>query len=116
MHARLLLTTAMPAFLLAQNLSPLPPHSGFEPPAAEKATSLAESTKAAPKDLLTVAETSDFKETGRYSESLALYHKFATASPFAKLVTLGTTPEGREMVMLVVSRDKAFTPEAAVKS
>ena len=100
MLARLLLTTAMPALLLAQTLDPLPPHSGFEPPAAEKAASIAESIKAAPREFLTVAETSDFKATGRYDESLALYHKFAAASPFAKLLTLGTTPEGREIVIL----------------
>ena len=116
MLARLLFTTAMPALVLAQNLSPLPPHSGFEPPAAEKAASLSDSTQAAPKDFLTVAESSGFKETGRYAESLALYHRFTTASPLAKLVTLGRTPEGREMVMLIVSKDKAFTPEAAAKT
>ncbi len=116
MLARLLLATAIPALLLAQNPSPLPPHSGFEPPAAEKAASITASTQAAPKDFLTVAESSNFKETGRYAESLALYRKFAAGSPFAKLVTLGTTPEGREIVMLIVSKDKAFTPQAAAKT
>src|ERR1700722_19147442 len=110
MRARLqLLTIAMPALLLAQNPSPLPPHSGFEPPAAEKAASITESTKAAPRDFLTKAESSGFKETGRYAESLALYRKFATASPLVKLETLGQSPEGREIVMLIVSKDKAFT-------
>ena len=116
MLARLLLTTAIPALSLAQLLSPLPPHSGFEPPAAGKAASIAASTQAAPKDFLTVAESSGFKKTGRYAESLALYIKFAIASPLAKLVTLGSTPEGREIVMLVLSKDKAFTPEAAAKT
>jgi hypothetical protein len=116
MLGRLLLTTAMPALLLAQNPSPLPPHSGFEPPAAEQAESLTGSTRAAPKDLLTVAETSGFKETGRYAESLDLYRKLAAASALAKLVTLGKTPEGREIVMLIASKDKAFTPEAAAKT
>ena len=116
MLARLLLTIAMPALLLAQTLSPLPPHSGFEPPAAEKAASITASTEAAPRDFLTVAETSHFQATGRYQESLALYRKFATASPFANLVTLGVTPAGREIVMLIVSKDRAFTPEAAAKS
>jgi hypothetical protein len=116
MLARLFFTIAMPALALAQMLPPFPPHSGFEPPAAEKAASLAASTEAAPKDFLTVAETSDFKATGHYDESLALYRAFAKTSPFAKLVTLGTTPEGHELVMLMVSKDKAFTPEAAAKT
>jgi hypothetical protein len=116
MIARLFLSTAMPALVLAQNASPLPPHSGFEPPASVKAASIAESTQAAPPDMLTVAESSGFKETGRYAESLALYRKFAASSPFAKLTTLGQTPEGREIVMLIVSSDRAFTPEAAAKT
>src|SRR5580700_11268538 len=106
MLARLLLTTAIPALLMAQNPSPLPPHSGFEPPAAGKAASIADSTQAAPRDFLTKAESSGFKETGRYAESLTLYRKFAAASPLAKLETLGLTPEGREVVMLIVSKDK----------
>src|SRR5689334_19361865 len=99
MLARLFLITAIPALTLAQMQPSFPPQSGFEPPAAEKAASLAESTKAAPPEYLTVAESSGFKETGRYAESLSLYKKFAAASPLAKLVTLGTTPEGREIVM-----------------
>jgi hypothetical protein len=116
MLARILFSSAMPAFLLAQNLTPLPPHSGYEPPAAAKAVSIVESTQASPKDLLTVAESSGFKETGRYFESLDLYRKLAAVSPLAKLVTLGRTPEGREIVMLIVSKDKAFTPDAAAKT
>src|SRR5689334_10113843 len=102
MLARLLFITAIPALTLAQIQPSFPPQSGFEPPAAEKAESITESTKAAPQDYLTVAESSGFKETGQYAESLSLYRKFAAASPLAKLVTLGATPEGREMVMLIV--------------
>ena len=64
MLARLLFTTAMPALVLAQNMSPLPPHSGYEPPAAEKAASITESTQAAPKDLLTIAE--NYCKTGMF--------------------------------------------------
>jgi hypothetical protein len=110
--AAILISTAT----LAQSLAPPPPHSGFEPPAAAKAASIAESTKAAPKEFLTRAETSNFEDTGRYAESLGLYRKFAAASPLAKLLTLGHTPEGREIVMLVISKDRAFTPEAAAKT
>ncbi|HEY3840574.1 MAG TPA: M14 family metallopeptidase [Bryobacteraceae bacterium] len=116
MYPRLLVYLAAPFLLLSQNPSPVPPHSAFEPPAAAKAESIAASTQAAPKDFLTVAETSQFQETGRYAESLALYAKFVKASPFAKLVTLGQTPQGRDIVMLIVSKDKAFTPEAAAKT
>src|ERR1051326_8061295 len=116
MLGRLLLTIGMPAVLLAQTISSVPPHSAYEPPAAAKAATISDSTKAAPKEFLTVAETSNFKETGRYAESLALYRKFAMASPMAKLVPIGRTPEGRQIVMLIVSKDHAFTPEMAART
>src|SRR5580692_4887376 len=116
MLARIVTALAMPTILLAQVPSPLPPHSGSEPPGAEKAASITASTNAAPHEFLTVAETSGFKRTGRYAESLSLYRTFETASPLAKLETIGETPEGREIVMLIVSKDKAFTPAAAAKT
>lgn len=112
MIRELLCGLACSASVLAQQGT----HPGFEPADAAKPASLAASSKAAPADYLTVAEKSDFHETGRYAESLMLYRKFAAASPFARLLTLGRTPEGREIVMLVVSKDRAFTPELAAKT
>ena len=35
---------------------------------------------------------------------------------FMKVLNVGTTPEGRTMIALVVSKDRAFTPEAAAKT
>ncbi len=32
------------------------------------------------------------------------------------MLDIGTTPEGRTMIALVVSKDRAFTPEAAAKT
>ena len=47
------------------------PVSQWEPPAAAKAVSLAESTAAAPKNLLAVGERSQWTETGHYADSVA---------------------------------------------
>ncbi|MDX2178562.1 MAG: M14 family metallopeptidase [Bryobacteraceae bacterium] len=100
-------TVEMPAF---------PPKTAFEPPMAAAAKSLADSTAASPKDLLTLAEKTNYAETARYAESVALARRLEKASPWVKVVTFGTTPQGREMIATIVSKDRTFTPEAAKKS
>jgi len=94
----------------------LAPHSAFEPPAARAAASLTASTKDARRDLLTTGEKSDWNETAPYAESVDLARRFERASRFVKVLDIGTTPEGRTMIALVVSRDRAFTPHAAAKT
>jgi hypothetical protein len=65
-------------------------------------------------DLTTVSERSGFLRTGRYEEVIALCDRFAQAWPDAvHCETFGTTPEGRPMKLLVVTRSGASTPEAA---
>jgi len=94
----------------------LAPHSAFEPPAARAAASLTASTKDARRDLLTTGEKSDWNETAPYAEAVDLAHRFERASRFVKVLDIGTTPEGRTMIALVVSNDRAFTPQAAAKT
>src|SRR5437660_851518 len=84
--------------------------SAYEPPAAKAAASLTASTKAAPRDLLTTGEKSDWNETGLYAEVVDLVHRFEKASQFIKVLDVAKTPEGRTMVGIVVSKDRAFTP------
>lgn len=65
-------------------------------------------------DLTTVSERSGFKQTGRYAEVIALCDAFAKTYPDAvRCETFGTTPEGRPMKLLVVSRSGALDPAAA---
>lgn len=92
------------------------PHSAYEPPAAKDAAALTASTKASPADLLTTSEKTGWKETGRYAEVVEIARKLEHASPYVKVVEFGTTPEGRAMVALIVSKDRTFTPEAAAKT
>lgn len=68
----------------------------------------------ASQDLATVAERSGFVRTGRYDEVIVLCDRFAKAYPDAvRCIDFGTTPEGRPMKALIVSRSGALTPEAA---
>jgi hypothetical protein len=65
-------------------------------------------------DLTTESERSGFQRTGRYDEVIALCDAFAKAYPDAvRCIDFGTTPEGRPMRALIVSRSGALTPEAA---
>ncbi len=64
-------------------------------------------------DWRTKAEATGYRETARYDETMAYCHRLAAASEFVHLETLGRSPEGRGVVALIVSLDKAFTPEAA---
>ncbi len=70
-------------------------------------------TVRADEDWRTKAEATDYEETPRYNETMAYCRRLAGASPFIHIEELGRSPEGREIVALVVSLDKAFTPGAA---
>ena len=64
--------------------------------------------------LITVAERSGFLRTGRYDEVIALCDAFADRHPEAvRCFDFGTTPEGRPMKALAISRSGALTAEAA---
>jgi hypothetical protein len=65
-------------------------------------------------DLSTTAERSGYARTGRYDEVIALCDAFARRYPDAvRCIEFGTTPEGRSMKALVVTRSGAHTPEQA---
>lgn len=64
--------------------------------------------------LRTEAERSGYARTGRYAEAIALCDAFALRYPDAvRCIDFGTTPEGRPMKALVVTRSGARTPEQA---
>ncbi|MEO5565158.1 MAG: M14 family metallopeptidase [Luteimonas sp.] len=84
------------------------------PASAPAAASAARSATPDGTDLSTVAERSGFLHTGRYAEVIELCDRFARAYPDAvRCETFGTTPEGRPMKLLVVTRSGAFTHAAA---
>jgi len=103
-------------FSLALAQQAIAPHSGYQSQASQNAVTLTASTKRAPAALLTTGEKTGWNETALYAEAVEISNKLAKASPFVKVITFGTTPEGRPMTALIVSKDKAFTPEAAAKT
>ncbi|MDX2268332.1 MAG: M14 family zinc carboxypeptidase [Bryobacter sp.] len=103
------LAAAMGAQPLAKNASV------WVTPEMQAAKSLAESTARAPKDLLTVAEKTNWQETGTYEECVAFYRELARRSPYARLIDIGASPQGRRMYALVASKDRAFA-QAEVKA
>lgn len=67
----------------------------------------------APDEWLTRAERTGFKETENYEDTRAYARRLDAASPWIKLVSFGTSPQGRDLMLLVASKDGAFDPAAA---
>jgi hypothetical protein len=82
----------------------------------KEAKTLNDSTARSPKNLLTVAEKTKWKETGVYEEILDIYLKIAAASPYARMVDIGATPQGHRMYIFIASKDRAFDPATARKT
>lgn len=66
-----------------------------------------------PDDWSTLAEASGYTRTARYAETLEFAQRLAAHSEILDYQVFGTTPEGRDLVVLVASSDRAFTPQAA---
>ena len=69
-----------------------------------------------PPEWATRAEATDFAETPRYADTLDYCRRLAEASPWIDCQSFGTSPQGRDLILLVASKDGAFTPEAARQS
>ena len=64
-------------------------------------------------DWRTPTEISDYSTTPRYEETMAYVHRVAAAAPKqVKVETFGKTGEGRDLVVVIVSKDGLFDPVA----
>lgn len=69
---------------------------------------------AAMSDWITPAERSHFRTTPSYLDTRAYLQRLADASPATiHLTRFGVSPEGRDLMLVVATKDGAFTPEAA---
>lgn len=66
-----------------------------------------------PPEWQTKAESTDYKQTWRYDETVAFAKKLDLASPLIKYATYGKSGEGRDMPLLIAASGAAFTPELA---
>jgi hypothetical protein len=64
----------------------------------------------------TAYDSSGFLRTPRYDATVEYCKRLAGASPWARYAPFGRSPQGRDLPLLIVSRDRAFTPDAAAKT
>lgn len=65
---------------------------------------------------VTPFEASGLRRTPRYDETVDWLERLADAAPEVQLLSLGKSPEGRDIWMVVASADLAFSPEAMRRS
>lgn len=98
----------------ARVIAPLPPRlelprTGATPSAVDTARGI----DAIPWVWQTNAERTRWARTGDYDETMRYCRQLEAGSRWVKLLTYGTSEQGRALPLLVVSRDRAFTPAAA---
>ena len=64
-------------------------------------------------DLVTEFERSGGKRSPSYAETVDYVNRLDRASPWVRVTTFGTSPEGRALQLVVVDRHGRFTPERA---
>ena len=65
---------------------------------------------------ITPAEKSGFITTPGYNEIMNWFKKLAAASPLISMVSIGKSPEGRDIFMIIASTEKTVTAAALKKS
>jgi murein tripeptide amidase MpaA len=73
-------------------------------------------TVALPSHLLTRAEQTNFVETARYEETLDYCRRLEKESPWIRVTSFGRSPEGRDLILVIASKERAFDPAAAAKT
>jgi len=61
----------------------------------------------------TRAERTGWRQTADYDETVRYCKQLEAGSRWIRYTTFGTSGQGRDLPLLIVSRDRAFTPEAA---
>lgn len=69
-----------------------------------------------PKSWLTHFELSEKLESPDYKNTITYFEKFEQETPYVKINNFGISPEGRELKVVIVSKDQAFKPADAKKT
>lgn len=69
-----------------------------------------------PHEWQTTAERTNYAKTSSYNETIEYCKKLARTSSLVSYGTFGKSGEGRDLPLLIVSKDKAFTPVAAKRT
>jgi murein tripeptide amidase MpaA len=65
---------------------------------------------------LTLYEKSNYLQTPRYEETINYCKRLAKASPWVRYTSFGRTPQGRDLPLVILSKERAFTPAEAAKT
>ena len=65
---------------------------------------------------ITPAEKSGFRASPSYAETVAWLKKLMAATPDLRMISIGRSPEGRDIWMVLASHDRLFTPEALART
>ncbi|HUP62633.1 MAG TPA: M14 family metallopeptidase [Thermoanaerobaculia bacterium] len=65
---------------------------------------------------VTPSEATNFRTTPRYDETFAYLRRLVAAAPQLKMVSLGKSHEGRDIWLVIASKERAFTPDALRKT
>ena len=79
-------------------------------------SALAASAQEIPREWLTPAEIAGFESTPSYEETLAFLERLERRMPEMRIELYGTSPQGRRMPVVIVSKERAFTPAEAAKT
>ena len=101
--------------LLAAGAAPPKPPPASAPAAAPETVSTAPAMPdtLVPSFWLTRAERTRYRQTADYDETVRYCKQMEGGSNWIRYTTFGLSGQGRDLPLLVVSSDRAFTPEAA---
>src|SRR5688572_6546631 len=61
---------------------------------------------------ITPSESTNFRTSPSYDETVAWLKRLDAAAPELQMISIGRSAEGREIWMVIASKERAFTPEA----
>ena len=113
--AAIAVALALSTVLLALAATPAPARTPAPAPAdtAPLAPRAMAPTTEVPGYWFTRAERTGYRQTATYDETVAYLRRLEAASTWFSVQIYGRTGQGRDLVFVVASKDRAFTPDAA---
>jgi len=104
-----LVLLTVPAFAQQPMEAPLPPLIPWDGASRDL-------TAKAGDPWITPSEKSGFRTTPSYDETITYLRRLVAAAPELRMVSLGKSAEGRDVWMIIASKERAFTPETLART
>ena len=111
--ARMICRAAVLALGLAALLAPGPASAQVSADSLARAPRPMAPANTLPSFWFTRAERTGYRQTSTYDETAAYLRRLEAASSLIHVESFGTSGQGREFLLVVAAKDRAFTPEAA---